>query len=320
MDRKLRFRDDGTFTIVQFTDLHWQNGEPADLKTRDLMRKAIQEERPDLIVLTGDLIYSPKCVDPRRSLRDALAVAADSGIPWAAVFGNHDAERDVSRKQLMDVLQKMQGNMAIPGPASVHGVGNYSIRLTDRGGNTAAALYFLDSGSLSEVPGAPGYDWIRPSQIDWFRAEARRLGGSRDEAGVPGLAFFHIPLPEYDAVWRTQKCYGRKREQVGCPRVNSGFFAAAAAAGSLMGTFCGHDHNNDYGGKLMDTWLYYGRSSGYQTYGRWGFSRGARVIRLKAGTRSFDTWVRLHSGLVIRHPPVHWPWMYRLGEKLRRLF
>lgn len=56
MSDRLRVRDDGTFTIVQFTDVHWHNGEPEDLRTEALMERVLREEAPDLIVFTGDMI------------------------------------------------------------------------------------------------------------------------------------------------------------------------------------------------------------------------------------------------------------------------
>ncbi|WP_276355561.1 metallophosphoesterase family protein [Cohnella caldifontis] len=316
----LRFRNDGTFTIVQFTDLHWQNGEPKDLRTRDLMERILEAEQPDLIVFTGDLIYAPNCRDPKRSLRDALAVAEESGIPWAAVFGNHDAEGAASRPELMAAMRDMRGCLAESGPADVHGTGNYLIRLEDRSGRTRNALYFVDTGALSELPWVPGYDWVRRDQIRWYAGESARLTAGNGGAAVPSLAFFHIPLPEYAEVWRTQVCYGRGYERPGCPRVNSGWFAAWSELADVVGAFCGHDHINDYGGKLLNTWLYYGRASGYQAYGLWRFARGARVIRLRAGEREFDTWVRLHDGRVIDKPPVHRPWRHWIGEKLRKPF
>lgn len=43
----MRFRENGTFTIAQFTDLHWQNGEPADQRTGALMAMVLEQEQPD---------------------------------------------------------------------------------------------------------------------------------------------------------------------------------------------------------------------------------------------------------------------------------
>lgn len=58
MKRQLTFQKDGTFKIVQFTDLHWKDGRPEDIRTRKLMNTVVQAEQPDLVVFTGDVIYT----------------------------------------------------------------------------------------------------------------------------------------------------------------------------------------------------------------------------------------------------------------------
>jgi 3',5'-cyclic AMP phosphodiesterase CpdA len=320
MSRTLQFLKDGTFTIVQFTDLHWQNGEPADLRTRALMEQVLQEEKPDLIVFTGDIIFSLKAVAPRKAFREAVAVAEQSGIPWAAVLGNHDSERLVSRVELLDIMLEHDGCVAQPGQPGVDGIGNYVVRVVDDRGRPQAALYFLDTGALSRIPRVPGYDWIRRSQIDWYVRQSRQMEAENGGAGLPSLAFFHIPVPEYEKVWRTQICYGNRNERAGSPVVNSGFFAAMAERGDILGTFCGHDHTNDYEGKLFGIRLCYGRASGYQAYGRPFYSRGARVIRLRAGEKEFDSWIRLGNGRKVENTRVHHPWAFWLKDKLRQLF
>ncbi|TJY42187.1 metallophosphoesterase [Cohnella pontilimi] len=320
MNRRLQFRSDGTFTIVQFSDLHWQNGEPADHKTRDLMKRILEQEQPDLIVFTGDIIFSPKAADPRKAIRQAVSAAEESGIPWAAVFGNHDSERMVSREELFGILREHEGCVAKPTEPGVSGVGNYVLPIADAEGNHQAELYFLDSGAVSRVPWIRGYDWIRRDQIAWYLERSEKLQADRGGEVMPSLVFFHIPLPEYNEVWKTRKCYGHRHEKPASPRVNSGFFAAMAERGDVLGTFCGHDHTNDYEGELLGIRLCYGRASGYQAYGRPFYSRGARVIRLRAGKREFETWVTLRSGRRIEHPRVHQPWGYWLKEKLRKWF
>ncbi|MFD1904519.1 hypothetical protein ACFTAO_37175 [Paenibacillus rhizoplanae] len=50
MNSKLSFRPDGTFTIVQFTDLHWMDGRAEDQQTRELMELVLKAERPDLVI------------------------------------------------------------------------------------------------------------------------------------------------------------------------------------------------------------------------------------------------------------------------------
>jgi len=307
MSKSLRFRPDGSFKIVQFTDLHWKNGGEKDKRTRTLMERILEEERPDFIVFTGDVIESLRCNDPLQSYRDALTVAAQSGIQWASVFGNHDCEGNVSKERLMDIQLGLPGTVAESGPANIAGVGNFVATIADSSGKTGAALYFLDSGAYSELPAVPGYDWIRFSQIEWFREQAAKLKEQGGGVGVPGLVFFHIPLPEYREVWDREVCRGHRYEKVHSPKLNSGFFAAMVQSGSVVGAFCGHDHINDYAGTLRGIKLCYGRATGYNTYGRWLYRRGARVIQLRLGEPGFETWLRLAGGKKVVHSRKHFP-------------
>lgn len=307
MKQPLTFREDGTFLIVQFTDIHWNQGEPADLRSRALMEQVVAAERPDLIVYTGDVIDGSKCKDPGRSFRDAVTVAERNRIPWAAVFGNHDAEGTMTREQLMQVQLEHEYCVAEPSAPEITGFGNYVVEVKDGERRTAAALYFLDSGSYAPLSHAGTYDWIRRDQIAWYESRSRALTAQNGGQPLPALAFFHIPLPEYDEVWNRQVCYGNKFENVCCPKINTGLFAAMVEMGDVMGTFAGHDHVNDYWGELYGIRLCYGRATGYNTYGRKGFARGARVIRLKRGERGFDTWLRLDDGTVVRDQPKHAP-------------
>lgn len=315
----LRFRRDGTFTIVQLTDVHWSTGEGADFMTRALIEQVLQAERPDLVVLTGDIVSGDAARDPRGAYRQVAALVEAQGAPWAAVFGNHDDEGSASRRDLLAVQRKHRRCLTEAGPRDVTGVGNYVLRLSaSRSDRMAAALYFLDSGAYNDL-GVGHYAWIARDQIAWFLAVSRRLRREYARAGraarraerLPALAFFHIPLPEWDEAWRTQVCRGHRQEPVCGPAVNSGFFAAMVEAGDVMGAFCGHDHVNDFEGDLHGIRLCYGRATGFGEYGGKGFPRGARVIRLREGQRGFETWLRLEGGVKRKAVPVHEPEAWR---------
>lgn len=302
----LNYRSDGTFTIVQFTDLHWDNGEPADQRTARLMEAVMEQEQPDLVFLTGDIIESEYCHNPRQSFHDVLSIVSETGIPWAAVFGNHDAEFRTTKSELMQVQRELPNCLTQEGPENIHGVGNYTIPIQNSSGKIGAVLYALDSGDYA-LPLLKGYDWIRRDQIDWFAGQADAFAQQNGGSPVPSLAFFHIPVPEYDEMWNTQACFGIKEEGVGSPMVNSGFFTAMLEKGNVMGTFTGHDHVNDYHGALHGIRLCYGRATGFNTYGKEGMPRGARIIRLTEGAAGFDTWIRLEDGSRIDNQPEHSP-------------
>lgn len=314
MSGKLKFQQDGTFTIVQFTDLHWMDGRAEDQRTRELMKRVMKVEQPDLVVFTGDLIYtgpvSPgqkECEDPVTAFREAVSAVEQAGIPWAFVFGNHDTENRISREGLMQVALEHPLTLASAGPGELAGSGNYTLEIEGPDGQSAALLYFLDSGSYSELPEVPGYNWVQRNQINWLAGESQRLNPRTRSPRLPALAFFHIPLPEYQEMWDTRVCYGHKYERVCSPHVNSGLFAALLEMGDVAGTFCGHDHVNDYTGDLHGIRLSYGRATGYNTYGKEGFMHGARVIRMTLGSKAFDTWLHLEDGSLLHQQPVHEP-------------
>ncbi len=307
----LRFRPDGTLTIAQFTDLHFLKCGEEDERTLALMGRVLDAERPDLVAYSGDMVSGWECTDPARALRMALSPAVDRKVPFAAVFGNHDDEGPLTRAQLMAVMQDLPGCRAEPGPAALPGVGNYIMRIRESAGDrTAAALHFIDS--LAYPPKGRGqgtYAWISVEQGAWHKAECRALEVERSDwrEAVPALAYFHMPLSEYHEVWDTRTCRGEKHEEVCSPAINGGFFTALLEAGHVLGTFVGHDHINDYEGDLHGIRLCYGRGGGYAAYGREGFLRGARVVRLHQGKRSFETWCRLEDGSVHGNPPLHAP-------------
>lgn len=300
MNGRLKFGADRKFKIVQFTDMHIGNDTEEDRvkdsKTAELVRRILASEQPDLVVLTGDMIWSDGVADPKGSMRRAIAPIVEAGFPWAAVFGNHDAEAGVTREELLAIMQEQVNCLAGAGPDHINGVGNYVLEVEGADESTAAALYFFDSGIEAPKP-IGGYAWIHPDQVHWYAEQSRQLAEQHGEP-LPALAFFHIPFPEYEDAWTGQHVTGAKEERVECPRVNTGLFGAMVHMGDVIGTFVGHDHDNDYCGTLHGIRLCYGRVSGYNCYGK--FPRGARVIELVEGKRSFDTWIVEADGGIVR--------------------
>ncbi|WP_219834160.1 metallophosphoesterase family protein [Paenibacillus sp. R14(2021)] len=291
---ELKYRPDGTFHILQFTDMHVKDGFEIekDARTLALIEQIIAERKPDLIVLTGDVISSYDVEDQEGTFRRAIAGVVRSGIPFAVIYGNHDSEKGITRRELNGILAEFESSLAEDGPEDIHGVGNYRLAIASSTGDAdAAVLYFFDSGDYGPDP-VEGYGWIHPDQIQWYMAESSK--SSRKNGGpLPALAFFHIPIPEYEQVSKHGTITGHKGEEVCCPKLNSGLFTAMLEMGDVMGTFAGHDHDNDYVGELYGIQLCYGRVTGHNTYGK--LERGARVIVLNEGERTFETWVQLEK-------------------------
>ena len=53
----------------------------------------------------------------------------DRQIPYAAIFGNHDDEGDLSRQEFMDVLTELPYSVSKGGLKDIDGVGNYVVAI-----------------------------------------------------------------------------------------------------------------------------------------------------------------------------------------------
>ena len=54
---RLEFNKEGKFRIAQFTDLHWIDGSPNCAKTVSTIKYILKTEKPDLVILTGDVAW-----------------------------------------------------------------------------------------------------------------------------------------------------------------------------------------------------------------------------------------------------------------------
>ncbi len=300
---KLTFSEEGTFKILQFTDIHFSNNNEVDQETIGLMKEILKEENPDFIIVTGDTVYGEKNVE---YLPLALAPIIESNIPFSYTFGNHDTEDGQGYEALFKVLEDIPSCMMYHDENSKVGVGNHTLEVVDDKGEVKWVIVGIDSGNYNPLPHMEGYAYVQKPQIEWYQDMMRKYEAINPN--FSSLVFMHIPLPEYHELWAMETCYGLKREGICSPKINSGFFAAMEEVGHTKGVFVGHDHINDFYGQLYGITLGYGRATGYNTYGQEDFLRGARVFILgKDNTDTFITYVRLSDGTVINKPSVHFP-------------
>jgi hypothetical protein len=215
-------------------------------------------------------------------------------IPFAVTFGNHDNEQGLSKKELLDILKTIPGNLT-DSVAGVPGASNFILPIKSYHGNHDAwILYCLDSHTYCGLKDVKGYDYIKSEQIDWYKKESNRLNSSNPNDTIPALAFFHIPLPEYRDAANDESCIliGLRKEKSCPPALNSGMFVAMKEMGDIKGVFVGHDHDNDYAVIKNGILLAYGHYTGGKTvYNNLPNGNGARVIILTEGDKSFDSYI-----------------------------
>jgi len=283
----LKFKAGKKFRIIQFTDVHFRGDSYRSDSALVMIEKMIRAEKPDLAVFTGDIVTSVNTMKAWQTFSDAISKLR---VPWALILGNHDIEGEITGKQIMDILAKKPYSLTQNGPQNIAGNGNFFLKVQSSGSTkTAALLYFFDSHSGFKTKTDRGeYEWIAFNQVEWYRQQSEKLTKENGGKCYPALAFFHIPLIEYKEVVGKPTTFGNQNEGVSSPDVNTGMYAALLECGDVMGTFVGHDHNNNFIGCLRNICLAFGQSSGRQAYGSIG--KGARIIVLYEGQRKFDTW------------------------------
>lgn len=313
-EKTLCFRPDGTFRILLATDLHAivpeMDDDPPEIvqpKCDALLRllsSGADAFTPDLVIFNGDNIAGnwDEITEDRakRIIRMIVSPIAERQLPLAMVFGNHDAEKGICREKQLKIYQEYPLCLADAGEDGVAGCGNYCLRVLDRNHEKAIfCLWFLDSGDYAEEG---GYARVQDDQIDWYERESNRLREENSGLPLPAFLFQHIPVPEEYGLLQqvTPETPGAVRghsrwsdrfyvladplhtagalgEGPCPPDRGGGQFASWLRQGDIIASFFGHDHVNDFDGKIGTIRLIQTRGAGFTTYGA---ERGLRMITL----------------------------------------
>ncbi len=272
--------------ILQLTDTHF--GSPKDSNkltdemTRKMIRKLVDEQKPDLIFHTGDFINN----DTAGVEHSAIGFMNDLGTPWSVVFGNHDHGVAQGSLPLNEYYSRFENHAT--GFSAVKGAREYCFRIDVRSGKAAPAFSLIGFNCGSPLTKMV----VTESQIAWLREqlEVDAKAGHRH----PIIVMQHIPTIEFKTLYDDKAALGRQGETVCFESDLGAVFEVYRASGRVRGVFCGHDHVNDYIGNHKGVRLVYGRVTGWSGYGDW--QRGGRVIDLNLSTRSAKTRVVLPSG------------------------
>lgn len=291
----------GKFIIAQFTDLHWDPKSPKCVETTQAIGTILESEKPDLAVLSGDVVSEDPAIEGWQAIVD---IFNKHHVFFTVAMGNHDPEY-LTRDEIYDFLLKSPYYVGEKGPKDISGCGNCVIPIygSQKSDTVKALIYSIDSNDYETNKLYGMYDKIHFDQIEWYREQSRIFTAKNGGKPLPSLAFFHIPLLEYNEVVKGGEFLGNyKDEGIGSSKINSGMFASFLDMKDVMGVFAGHDHNNDFIGIYKGVALGYGRVSGEDAYG--DLTRGARIIELHEGEFSFDTWISTPLG---KEPVYYFP-------------
>ena len=293
---ELQLNKDCKFKIVQFTDVHFKYKNPASDIALERINQVLDEEQPDFVIFTGDVVYSAPA---DKGMLQVLEQVSKRKLPFVVTFGNHDNEQGMTREQLYDIIRQVPGNL-MPDRGSVLSPDYVlTVKASSDAKKDAAVLYCMDSHSYSPLKDVKGYAWLTFDQVNWYRQQSAAYTAQNGGKPLPALAFFHIPVPEYNEAASDENAIlrGTRMEEACAPKLNTGMFTAMKESGDVMGIFVGHDHDNDYAVMWKGILLAYGRFTGGNTeYNH--LPNGARIIVLDEGARTFTSWIRQKDGIV----------------------
>lgn len=304
------FECDRDFRIMQLTDTHFGGGVMSthkDVMAINAVATMIKAEKPDLVVVTGDIAYPvPFQAGTFNNKTGALMMAElmeQLGVYWTPVFGNHDTEAYsyFDREDIAEIYESDLYPHCLfqSGPDDVDGVGNYVVNIKDEIGQITQSLFMLDSHSYldNDVFGVLwNYDCIHKNQVDWYEKTLDAI--TQQNAGImpKSLAFFHIPPLEMRNAYNEYRdngfantqdveyVYGIANEPdivVFSSDLNEGIVDKFIEKGSTKGVFFGHDHVNNIALKYKGVTLAYGYSVDYLAYigiKNYGAQRGCTMI------------------------------------------
>ena len=245
------------------------------------MQQVLDDEKPQLVVLNGDLITGENTYleNSTEYVDQIVAPMIERKLPWASTYGNHDSAFNLSRNDILArerrhrnarTMQMVFGQNA--------GVTNYYLQIYPSDGSTVPAflLWFFDSrgghyfqqqtefGDRISQPA-----WVDQSVVDWFTKTNDELFEIHGKA-IPSLGFVHIPTNASRAVQTEAGIDSRKQPGINddrpLARQGQGWcsdgsggehckyggqdlpFMEAIASRPMIALFSGHDHG--------DTWCY----------------------------------------------------------------
>lgn len=298
MNPTLKFNNK-KFKIMQIADI--QENYKLNPDTIKLISLALDKEKPDLVVLTGDQIqgYSACYLKDAQNkvekvISEFLAPMVERGIPFCFTYGNHDDNCGVD-KQLQTEFYKRHSGCVYSTARSEDDTGTYMLTVKDsENKEDMLGIYLFDSGTTS--------NGIKEEQLLWYKDKRDNLKNKNGHY-LPSIVFQHIPVPEFYNIIDKVNFFTRGRveayksrrntfycldeetkakggfmgEAPGIPDKNAGQFDALKEKGDVFALYVGHDHNNSFYKNYEGIDLGYCQSTSFHTYGPYD-KRGVRMF------------------------------------------
>ena len=295
--KTLQFNEDGKFKIMQINDT--QDTDKMHKKTEKFIKAALEQEKPDLVVVPGDIANdifiganAKKITTCMYNLGNLLNEAK---VPFAITFGNHDHDRSdkLPIADMMKVFEQFEYCINNEGCDP----GTYNIPIWNSAHTSYALnIYMMDSNNKSGV--VSGYEGVRADQVEWYKQKSDELKAANGGKVVPSLVFQHVPVKEIyqffektDATQSNVSIFSTNDNswykpidkyfiddesvrfvgEAPCSEYfesTGGQYDAWLEKGDIIGAFFAHDHVNSFVGKTDEgIILGYNGGTGFKAYG-----------------------------------------------------
>jgi len=172
------------------------------------IRDAVERTNPDLIILTGDIVYG-EFDDAGTSLLALIEHMESYKIPWAPVYGNHDNESKKGAKWQNEMLSAAEYCLFEKG--TTDGNGNYSVGI-QQGDDIVRIFYMMDSNTCGNAyqpmdNGVLTSHGFTKNQLTWLYSLMDTATAANNGTPIPSSMAWHIPV--YDHVNANQKYYSQ---------------------------------------------------------------------------------------------------------------
>ncbi|CDW80724.1 UNKNOWN [Stylonychia lemnae] len=274
-----------------------------DVQTQAAMKAILQAETPDLVVSSGDNLFTNGGVYETPGwyashYQSFVQPMIDLNIPWAITTGNHDIHGDLDQVGISSLDRSYSLSRTLPPAGDFILDFNYILPIYDNAGTDIQyRLWFLDTGDL-QCGDVYGYNCFRQDQINWVKEESAKIADSDPSKGR-GMMIFHITLQQFMDLINENEYYGRVGEIICCQAQDTGMFKVIKDYKTVDWVACGHDHDSDFYGYYKGIGLSYGRKTGYTHYGPKKLQHGARVFEIQISpTYEIKTWIRNEDGSI----------------------
>ena len=309
---ELRFRDDGTFTILNLSDTQ-DDAHPAPDMLR-LLELAVETADPDLIVINGDLVEDRRYGDnlsddqptaegvnvydkngeidhdrTRENVEKAISCVMGTlekyEVPYAIALGDNDRKVGLSSEEWIEILSAYPHCVFFDESPDGAGGVDYHVSVKGTDGTDKLTVWLMDTGRSG----------VTDEQVNWYKETAAAIAAENGGTPVPAFSFQHIHTDDIGNLFVPCKATdeGAKKSADGYVRldrtVSSGYnffsyepgartyqFEGWKASGDVMGVFFGHMHVEGFSGVWDGIELGFTYGCEMAKTGPWGF----RVLKM----------------------------------------